>query len=133
MLSHFEKCDENFINRLQQRVTLQDYAKKIFDNAVTFEAWDQKNLVALIAAYFNDPAHRYGYITDVSVVKQYEGKGLASQLIEHCIDYARKNNFEEINLEVSDDNPGAIKLYAKFNFMVYENKEHNLLMKLKLS
>ncbi len=133
LLSHFEGCDENFINQLRQRVNLPDYAKKIFKNAVTFEAWDKKNLVALIAAYFNDIANHYGYITDVSVVKRYEGKGIASELIKSCIEYARKNNFVEIRLEVSDDNFDAIKLYNKFNFLVYENKDNQLLMKLKLS
>jgi ribosomal protein S18 acetylase RimI-like enzyme len=47
-----------------------------------------------------------------------------------CINYAKQNNFKEINLEVHKDNTKAINLYHKFGFLDYGNKDEFRLMKL---
>jgi len=128
--SHLMKCNESFITNLAKRVNLEEYSKKIFEKAVTFEAWSGDTLVGLVAAYFNDTDGQVGYITNVSTIRTYMGKGIASELMNMCIQYAKQYNVKEIKLEVHKDNRPAINLYKEFGFMDYKNKDDFMLMKL---
>ncbi len=69
----------------------------------------------------------------VTRVDKYS-QGIASSMLSYLI---RKNNVEKINLEVSEHNIKAIKLYSKFGFRqvgtrkkYYEGKEDAILMSL---
>ena len=129
---HLSKCNNDFIPPLEAKVNIQEYSTKIFQKSVTFEAWDGNIMIGLVAAYFNDPARQTGYITNVSIIGSYKGKGIASNLLYKCVDYARKNSFRNIYLEVARSNHYAINLYMKFGFHVYENKDFLVLMKLDI-
>jgi ribosomal protein S18 acetylase RimI-like enzyme len=131
--SHLMKCNENFIPHLEKKVNIQEYSRKIFEKAVTFEAWVDGILAGLVAAYFNDLENRFGYVTNVSRMKRYAGLGIASGLMNLCIKYARQRNFKEIRLEVHKDNGAAVSLYRKSGFVDYESKNDSLFMKLELS
>ena len=131
--SHLMKCNENFIPHLEKKVNIHEYSRKIFEKAVTFEAWVDGILAGLVAAYFNDLENRFGYVTNVSRMKRYAGLGIASALMNLCIRYARQWNFKEIRLEVHKDNGAAVSLYRESGFVDYESKNGFLFMKLKLS
>ena len=131
--SHLELCDEGFSPPLSQKVNIKEYAKKIFERAVTFEAWKNNLVAGLIAAYFSDTASRKAFITNVSVIKKCLGQGIASELMKMCIHYAKQNDFDEIALEVGKNNNTAIALYEKFGFSVEGNMGDNLKMKLKIT
>ena len=129
---HLQECNDNFIPPLNGKVNLKDYAKKLFEKSVTFEAWADGSLKGLIASYFNSTENNIGYITNVSVTRDYQGKGIASALMNSCVKYAQEYKFNEIILEVHKDNKDAILLYKKHGFIQFENKEELLVMKLKL-
>lgn len=129
---HLNECNDYFIPPLNQRVNLEEFSKKIFEKAITFEAWDNQNLVGIVCSYFNDREMIYGYINHVSVINDLAGNGIATTLLKMCIEYASTNNFKEINLEVSSENKRAIYLYEKLGFCTYDKKEHFLLMKYKI-
>jgi ribosomal protein S18 acetylase RimI-like enzyme len=131
IFEHLKACDKNFIPALSNRVDLGSYSKKLFEKAVTFEAWEKKNLVGLLAIYLNDEENEIAYITNVSLLVQYSGKGIAMELMRHCIEFSRGNKFKKIILEVNKKNKDAIRLYEKFNFEVYDTKDEHLLMQLK--
>lgn len=114
--AHLHRCRHDFIPSLDTTVNIAAYAKKIVKNAVTFEAWLNNDLVGLIAVYLNDENNHSAYITNVSVEKEYAGKGIASQLLTNCINFAREERYKEIALEVNLNNQQAIKLYEKFLF-----------------
>ncbi len=124
---HLEKCSDSFVPPLHERVKIADYSKKIASHAVTFEAWDGKELTGLIAAYFN-PENRLAFITSVSVVKSLMGKGIASILLNNCLAYAAQNNYRELTLEVSKDNVPAIRFYTKFRFTQTGIKGDSIIM-----
>lgn len=130
--SHLKECRAYFMPPLHEKTDVLEYSKKLFEKAVTFEAWSKKNLIGLIAAYFNNLQSRSGFITSVSVTRNYEGKGVASELLRMCIHYARQNSFVEIKLEVSEENKPAIHLYKKFEFGKFANKNDLLIMKLDI-
>ena len=52
----------------------------------------------------------------ISVAKDYWNKGIGSQLLNNIIVFARKNDFEVIDLQVRSDNKSAIHLYEKCGF-----------------
>ena len=133
ILSHLRKCNANFIPPLNKRTILYDYSKKIFEKSITFEAWEKGTLTGLICAYFNDTEKGIGYITNVSTVKYFMGKGIASTLLNMCIKYGKQHNFKRIELEVSKNSFTAIKLYNKIGFHISENKGDQFLMTLEIN
>jgi len=114
---HLEACDADFVPRLSRRVDLNEYAGKIFDHAVRFEAWSETMLVGLVAAYCNDPLGR-AHITSVSVLKPWWGKGIADSLLLRCIRHAAEAGFRAIDLEVGMENRSAIALYQRHGFSI---------------
>lgn len=53
----------------------------------------------------------------ISVLKQFWGNGVGSQLLSRIIQYAKQNSFQAIDLQVRSDNIRAIRLYEKFGFI----------------
>lgn len=128
--SHLKECNENFIPPLEEKVNIMNYSKKIFENAITFEAWNEKILVGLIAAYLNDTENKSAFITNVSTIKSYMGKGIANELMRMCINYSKNHNFKVVNLEVSSKNADALNLYLKYGFV--KNKEEDSITFMRL-
>ncbi len=128
--SHLYCCNDNFMPPLIQRVDIDEYSKKIFDRAITFEAWHYKVLIGLVAAYFNDSSDCTGYITNVSVNLNCMGNGIATTLMNNCLEYARQCNIKYITLEVEKSNYSTIRLYEKFGFKEAETRGSSVLMKL---
>lgn len=124
---HLNDCSDSFIPSLNSRVNIEEYANKIAERAVTFEAWTNGMLIGLIATYFNFEA-KFGYITSVSVSKKFMGVGIASELLKRCISYANTNKLKEIKLEVYKENIPAINFYKKYNFTKNEIKNDSMFM-----
>lgn len=132
ILMHLEGCSNSFHPPLTGRVNLEEYSRKIFEKAITFEAWNGNVLVGLLAAYFSDSSNLCAYITNVSVLDRFMRLGIASRLLMQCVEYAVKENFKEIQLEVNKENSRAIDMYRKFNFTFDEVGEGFLKMRVKL-
>ena len=129
---HLKLCEANFKPPLSDRVELQGYSKKIADKAVRFEAWEENVLIALIASYCNDNENRSAFITSVSVLKEMQGKGLASKLMKQCIKYIKSIGLEKAILEVGNENANAIAFYGKHSFMVSRIQDKTSYMQLNL-
>ncbi len=129
---HLEKCKEAFTPALDKKVNIAEYSKKIVENSITFEAWANKELAGMIAAYFNDKKNYTGFITNVSLISEYAGKGIASRLLENCIRFAKDKGFKEIVLEVNAASLPAIKLYTKNHFKEISSQGDTKTMRLTL-
>ncbi len=119
---HLLECDNQFIPYLSSKVELKEYAKKIVDKAIRFEAWDKKVLIGLVAGYSNKQ-EGFLYLTNVSVDIKYQCRGIAKQLLLSSMIFAKECSFNLIELEVNKKNENAINLYKKLNF---ENLKENL-------
>ena len=126
------QCDDDFVQSLSDRVEINDYSGKIADGATRFEAWTNVDLIGLVAIYANDTESRVAFITSVSVLPQWQGRGVASKLMRRCIEYVKESCFQSIKLEVGCDNLCAIKLYEKKGFVVDEAKGRFTTMSLKI-
>jgi len=112
---HLRNCDASFLPPLSSRVKITGYAQKIFDNATRFEAWAGGVIVGLVAAYCNK-VERRAYITNVSVLPEWRGSGIAMRLMEKCVDHVMALHFERIELEVERENARAVRLYEGIGF-----------------
>ena len=117
-MAHLVRCDASFVPRLSERVELADYATKLYERAVTFEAWQDKSLVGLVAAYVSESPGGEAYVTNVSVEDGFHGRGVASALLGDCIRRAREGRMRRVRLEVAPENQRAVGLYRKLGFRV---------------
>jgi ribosomal protein S18 acetylase RimI-like enzyme len=113
---HLARCDADFIPPLNGRVEIKGYAEKIVNKAMRFEAWSGGTLVGLVAAYCNDQEKRVAYITSVSVLREWAGKGITARLLRQCIEHVKASGMRQISLEVASENTPAIRLYEKSGF-----------------
>lgn len=130
---HLLRCDVDFVPPLSGRVEINDYARKIESKATRFEAWSDGTLVGLVAAYCNDQESRIAYITSVSVLRAWTGKGIAARLMSQCIEHAKASGMRQISLEVGGDNAPAIKLYKKSGFEISNTGTPSITMNFPVS
>ncbi len=116
LLAHLHACDDDFSPSLSARVHVDRYAEKISQNAVRFEAWAASELVGLVAMYANDHATGVAFITHVSVLPTWQGRGIASFLVAQSTRYAWASGMKCIKLSVHRGNGPALALYRKLGF-----------------
>ena len=74
---HLLRCDADFIPQLSSRVEISSYSQKIASKATRWEAWSDGTLVGLVAAYCNNSESGTAYISTVSVLPEWTGRGIA--------------------------------------------------------
>ncbi len=133
VVEHLRVCDNDFVPPLSERIKIEKYAAKIEQKAIRFEAWFNSKLIGLVAAYFNDQEKQSAFITSVSVLRGWTGKGIASQLMKQCIRHAKATNMKQLSLEVAIDNYPAISLYEKIGFIASNTDTLFVTMNLNLT
>ena len=113
---HLTLCDATFAPPLSRRVDIDDYAAKLSANAMRFEAWDDETLIGLVAAY-PDHTHSRMFISNVSVLPEWRGRGFAAGLITRCGDAARELGLRSMVLELGAENVAARRLYDRLGFV----------------
>ncbi len=132
LLEHLWKCNKYFAPPLNTNIDLDEFGSKIFERAITFEAWDKQYLVGLVSAYFNEFESKIAFVNHVSVLDSYRRQGISSLLLEKCIQYGLDKNFNTILLEVEHKNKIAVGLYKRLGFMVESRNGKKVLMSKKL-
>ena len=128
--THLRACDNSFVPALSRRVEIDAYAGKIVARAERFEAWSGDHLIGLLAAYCNDPEQRVAFVTSVSVAPQWQGRGIASLLLQDCIEHVRRSGMQRIELEVNVRSSAATHFYKKHGFSVASTHEQTQTMQL---
>ena len=112
---HLRRCDAEFRPPLSARVDIAAYASKLAARAERIEAWDEAELVGLLAVYCNDP-NGDAFISSVSVVPEHSGLGIGKELIRRCIAHCTERRARRIGLTVDPGQHAAIRLYEKSGF-----------------
>lgn len=76
----------------------------------------------MIENYAGSTSHtpiRTLYVDDICVDENARGKHLGSALYEYVIDYARKEGFYNVTLNVWTSNPGAVAFYEAMGMTPY--------------
>jgi GNAT superfamily N-acetyltransferase len=131
--SHLRECDVRFSPCLSSRVDIGDYALKLASFADRFEAWQDERLVGLVAAYLDNIEACSGFISSVSVTDDFEGAGLAAQLMQKCIQLAPGKGCKALQLEVGEGDQRTQSFYLRHGFALSgEGRTGFLRMNLKL-
>ena len=115
---HLNACNQLFNPALSSYVNISQYSIRLKEFAHTFEAWDNSILIGLVGCYLNDNINYNGHISNVSVIKEYHGKGIAKKLLATTIKKASQLGMKSITLEVESTNNAAIKLYKNIGFEI---------------
>ncbi|GAA4015318.1 GNAT family N-acetyltransferase [Actimicrobium antarcticum] len=127
---HLEACDKNFLHELTRKTNIELYSFKIKNFALCIEAWNSEQLVGLLAIYCNKL--EYAFITNMSVLPEWQGKGISFHLMNNCIQHKNIQESKLIILQVKKTNFKAINFYKKFNFEKEKEDNTHLIMRLKL-
>jgi ribosomal protein S18 acetylase RimI-like enzyme len=124
ILELFSGCGEEFNQRLCSSVDVFNYVDKLLLRAELFEAWKDSVLVGCVAVYCNDPLQHIAFISNVSVLEQFQRIGIATLLINSCLAYLRLQKFQSVELEVARVNEKAFIFYTKLGFI--EKRKTNI-------
>lgn len=127
LLQHLQLCDAAFVPRLSSRVDLGAYAEKLATRALRLEAWCGTTLVGVVAVYCNDP-QRPAYITNVSLLDDWQSKGIAGTLLQKCMAELQMRGVDSVSLEVGKGNKAALRLYEKLGFQPQQETPQTWIM-----
>ena len=125
--NHLERCDLLFKPVLSSYINLEEYSKKLFENATRYEVFGERELVGLVGVYFSK---NIGYISNFSLERELLSKGISSNLMKFCLDDFKKQKLNIIRLEVYKENERAIKFYKKYGF-IFEKEDAAVLTLVK--
>jgi ribosomal protein S18 acetylase RimI-like enzyme len=125
--AHLMSCDEQFVPKLSSKIDIKEYAEKLYQRAILFEAYHNE-LIGLVAAY-NNTVDNFLFITNVSVLFDYLGNGIAKKLLNRAIQFAMDNKIPILKLEVNKKNEAAISLYDHLGFEYELENEESLFLK----
>ena len=123
----FDNC---FMPNISCRVkNLDEYSKKIFNFASTYYIRENDMIIGFCSFYCNDYDNAIGYLTQIAVLPDYNGRGFGKVLLNKCIDECTMSGMKKLKLEVYKENLKAIKFYKNNGFEnIEENAESNYMM-----
>jgi glucosamine-phosphate N-acetyltransferase len=123
---------EGFLETLRNmsetgEINLEDAEKILLEiklqNGIIFIAkTNDKKIIGTVKLFieqkFIHTGGKVGHIEDVAVKKEFEGNGIASEIIKKIIPFAKQNGCYKIILDCKDK---LIPFYQKFGFYTHEN------------
>jgi GNAT superfamily N-acetyltransferase len=97
-------------------------SKTLADNRqlIYMEENGEAAAIAVFETGYNLFRGKYIYIDDLSTLPEYRGKGYAGILLDWIFEYAKQENFDQIDLDsgVSESRTDAHRLYLNKRFQV---------------
>lgn len=115
--------------------TLEDDYKSPLSTYFIVRDKDHNNLIVGFAGI--KTITNFAEVMNIVVKKDKRNIGVGSVLLEYVIDYCKKQNLNNLNLEVNKNNKPAVTIYKRHQFETvgirkkyYDNKDDALLMTL---
>lgn len=109
--------DKVFEPPLSERVfNLDDYAGKLYRNAIVLVAKDDVGIIGFVAFYANDFNLRVCYLTQIAVQSRVQNNNIGKLLLDLCTDTSKNIGMTEIKLEVNNYNHRAFNFYKRNGF-----------------
>ena len=118
MIRNYKDSDLNQVNRI-----LSFFNENINLDSNPFYkcfVYEKKNIVGVTV--FQEIYERIE-LDYIIVDSDYRRCGIADKLMNHLIDYAKKNHIFNITLEVNENNIAAINMYKKHGFIVASKRD----------
>ena len=133
VFNYLKKNNHLFIPELSSKVSLYEYSNKISKFAKVFFL-NRNNIDIAMAAFYVNSQTQKAYITSISIIQEYQKKGIGVQLLNKVEEVSKLCAMKFIELEVDKRNHQAISLYKKLGFCEITQHSlinHNSLMMLK--
>ena len=131
----FKEHDNDYFEKLSDRVDIVEYSQKLLDSAVQFTLRKDVDLIGLSPCYFNNDKEKIGYISSLTIKDGHRGRKLGSAMIKQIEQYAKEKNYHTVMVKIHHDNHISHNFYLKngfFDFIVDEDNSFRLL-RLELS
>lgn len=115
-LKILEKIDRMFPIALSDKIPLEILAEKAVDKGNILCCYVDGVFAGQVAFYCNDFKTKNGYISTLAVLNDFQGKGIAKQLIEKAIAFCKKGGMETVTLYAHSTNTVAVKMYKSLGF-----------------
>lgn len=117
---------------LSIRLDIDNYAVKLNRFAVHFCAILNDKLIGFSGCYFNDPFNNIAFISSLSIVREFQRKGVSKKLLTTIIQFGIKKGFCRIRLQVHVSNKPALRLYSGNGFLETSRNMNQIEMVLNL-
>lgn len=115
----FEQAFADYEVQLNKIELLTMLKRRGFESKASFGAFDGNKIVSFtcngIGNFYGTPT---AYDTGTGTLKDYQGKGLATQVFKYSIPHLKALGIKEYLLEVLQHNTGALSVYRKLGFEV---------------
>lgn len=104
------------INKEELGIMLE---RRGFNPALSFGAFDNHKLVGFTFNGIGDfNGTKTAYDTGTGTLKEYQGKGIATEIFNYSIPFLKKADIQQYLLEVLQHNTKAVSVYTKLGFEV---------------
>jgi ribosomal protein S18 acetylase RimI-like enzyme len=110
------EADEDYLPRLSSLVDINEYSRKLIENAAVFVGVRSGEDMGAVAIYANDQKMRCSYISTITVLRKFRESGLGMKLLDHAEHFAKGQEMRQILLETSISALAAQKLYKKCGY-----------------
>ncbi len=119
LFNAFQKAFSEYEMQLKKEELLAMLKRRGFNPELSFAAFDGESIVSFtLNGIDNFNGNLTAYDTGTGTLKEYQGKGLATQVFNFSIPYLREAGITEYLLEVLQHNEGAVSVYKKIGFEV---------------
>jgi ribosomal protein S18 acetylase RimI-like enzyme len=123
LVAFFHEIDNTFPIPLSKKQDLYDFAVKILTKATICAHIENGRILAAVIGYTDHIIDNKAYISVVATVQEAQRKGLGAKLVKEFISICEAKDIDAVHLYTDARNAGAIKLYSKLGFELYEKKD----------
>ena len=128
----FKEHDNDYFEKLSDRVDIDEYSEKLLENSVQFTLRDKVDLIGLSPCYFNNIEEKVGYISSLTIKNGFRGKKLGSKMIKQISLYAKNRGFSTVLVKIHFDNEISHRFYLKNGFFDFIKDQENNFRLLRL-
>jgi ribosomal protein S18 acetylase RimI-like enzyme len=74
--------------------------------------------------WFEPETDKFGHILEVHVKPQYQGKGIATRMLDYAMEDLKKRNVRAVYIDTGANNAEALRLYEKMGFREFRRTIH---------
>lgn len=121
IIEYIKGHENDFPIPLSQKVNIDEYVYKIQNNGKMVICYNANQIIALVFYYSNNIEEKKGFISLVSVDKNYRKRGIAKKMLEIVFDNMKKRGMQLCEIPTHSTNQKAINLYTSLGFKQKEN------------
>ncbi len=107
----------SFVPPISQRVDIDKYIEKLFEESVVFFAVDKKNrnVLGLSSFYCTPDVFQYAFLSYIAVLQK--GKRIGEKLLNESLRYCKEKGMKGMDTQTWEGNEASLGLFSKLGFL----------------